>query len=107
MTKTTTNDLVTKLRREFPKKAAKAKRTTDERSRTSPVTNGGAQRLSITLYPTDLERLDEIKHVMLAERVRNLSDSETLRLAVRTSATDGTLLRKVYDAMILEDRRRI
>lgn len=103
---TKTNDLLDKLRTELPKKVAKAKRTTDERSSVPPAANGGAQRLSITVYPADFKRLNEIKHVMLREGIRVLNDSVAIRLAVRTVALDPTLLRKAYDAMILEDKRR-
>lgn len=105
MTTKTTTDLMEKLRSQLPKKAAKgkAKRTTGDEP---TVPNGGAQRLSITVYPADFKRLNEIKRVMLAEDVRMLTDSVAVRLAVRTVPLDPTQLREAYDAMILEDKRR-
>lgn len=104
MTTKTSNDIMEKLRSEVSKKP---RLTTEKKSKVDPgSTNGGAQRLSITVYPADFARLNEIKHVMLREGIRVLNDSVAVRLAVRTVALDPTLLRKAYDTMILEDKRR-
>lgn len=100
MTTKTTNELMAKLRKRLATSGQSSKGG-------EPIsTNGGSQRLSITVYPADFKRMNEIKHVMLREGVRTLTDSVAIRLAVRTVALDPTLLRKAYDAMILEDKRR-
>lgn len=64
-----------------------------------------APKLSVSLYQTDLKRLDEIKDFMRSRGHRNLSDSEALRLACRTvEIGDGFI--KVYREMQAEDGRK-
>jgi hypothetical protein len=67
--------------------------------------NTASQKRSITLYQKDLNILDEIRNYLRQRGVRNLSDSEGLRLACRTVSLDDRLL-KAYEAMKLEDGRR-
>jgi Na+-transporting NADH:ubiquinone oxidoreductase subunit NqrF len=64
-----------------------------------------SQKCSITLHQTDLDILDKIREYLRQKGVRNLSDSEGLRLACRTVIFDDILL-KVYESMKLEDGRR-
>lgn len=64
-----------------------------------------APKLSVSLYQRDLERLDEIKAFMQKRKVRNLSDSEALRLAIRGIELGEGLL-DVYREMLGEDGRR-
>ena len=66
----------------------------------------GAKKLSVSLYPPDLRRLDEIRDFMRSQGVRRLSDSEALRLACRRSALDAEL-RQLYEDMLQEDGRRM
>ena len=67
--------------------------------------NTASQKCSITLYQTDLDILDKIREYLRQNGVRNLSDSEGLRLACRTVIFDDRLLR-TYGSMKLEDGRR-
>jgi hypothetical protein len=67
--------------------------------------NTASQKRSITLYQKDLNILDEIRNYLRQRGIRNLSDSEGLRLACRTVSLDDGLL-KTYEAMKLEDGRR-
>jgi len=70
-----------------------------------PGNQEGASKRSISLYATDLKRLDAIKGFMAERGVRNLSDSEALRLACR-SVQPSQVLMSVYEEMKTEDRRR-
>ena len=67
--------------------------------------NTASQKCSITLYQTDLNILDEIRQYLRQKGIRNLSDSEGLRLACRTVSLDDLLV-KTYEAMKLDDGRR-
>jgi hypothetical protein len=64
-----------------------------------------SQKRSITLYQRDLDILDKIREYLRQKGVRNLSDSEGLRLACRTLSFDDRLLR-TYESMKMEDGRR-
>lgn len=64
-----------------------------------------APKLSVSLYQSDLQRLDEIKDFMKRQGHRNLSDSEALRLACRAVIINDEFL-KIYREMQGEDRRR-
>ena len=64
-----------------------------------------SQKCSITLYQRDLDILDKIREYLRQKGVRNLSDSEGLRLACRTLSFDDRLLR-TYESMKMEDGRR-
>jgi hypothetical protein len=75
-------------------------------SRSEPAAEFTAsQKCSITLYQTDLDILDKIREYLRQKGVRNLSDSEGLRLACRTVSFDDRLL-NTYETMRLEDGRR-
>ena len=65
-----------------------------------------APKLSITLYPSDFVRLDEIKEFMKAKGYRNLSDSEAIRLACRAVRISEAFIR-IYQEMKNDDGRRI
>jgi hypothetical protein len=67
--------------------------------------NTASQKRSITLYQTDLDILDGIRGYLRQKGIRNLSDSECLRLACRTVSLDDLLV-KTYEAMKLDDGRR-
>jgi hypothetical protein len=64
-----------------------------------------SQKCSITLYQKDLDILDDIRDYLRQKGIRNLSDSEALRLACRTVSFDDRLV-KTYEAMRMEDGRR-
>jgi hypothetical protein len=64
-----------------------------------------SQKCSITLYQKDFDILDQIREYLQQRGIRNLSDSESLRLACRTVSFDDRLLRS-YESMRLEDGRR-
>ena len=70
-----------------------------------PADGTASQKCSITLYQTDLDILDEIRNFLRRHGVRNLSDSEALRLACRTILLNDKLL-KTYESMRLDDGRR-
>jgi hypothetical protein len=59
----------------------------------------------VSLYRTDLARLDEIKEFMRGKGHRNLSDSEALRLACRAVQIADHFL-DFYQDMQREDGRR-
>jgi hypothetical protein len=69
------------------------------------VPREGTNKLSISLYPADLARLDEIKAYMRSHGVRKVTDSEAIRLAIR-SAGLGDEFERQYERMKLEDLRR-
>jgi hypothetical protein len=64
-----------------------------------------APKISVSLYRTDLARLDEIKEFMRVQGHRNLSDSEALRLACRAVKIGDEFL-NYYRNMQQEDGRR-
>ncbi len=64
-----------------------------------------APKISVSLYQTDLGRLDEIKEFMRGKGHRNLSDSEALRLACRAVQISDDFL-DFYRHMQREDGRR-
>ncbi len=65
----------------------------------------GVIKQSVSLYTNDIARLDEIKDFMRRHGVRNLSDSEALRLACRAVKVSDDFL-GIYEMMLREDRRR-
>lgn len=91
------------LGRAIPKRKAKSAGPDDS------LGDGAAGRrppkLSVSLYHRDLRRLDEIKEFMQKGGVRNVSDSEALRLAIRGTEL-GQGLFDVYREMLSEDGRR-
>jgi hypothetical protein len=64
-----------------------------------------ARKVSVSLYPTDLQKLTEIRQFMVSLGFRNLSDSEALRLGIRSTVLAENL-RPLYEDMLQEDRRR-
>ena len=64
-----------------------------------------APKLSITLYPSDFVRLDEIKEFMKGKGHRNLSDSEAIRLACRAVRISEAFV-GIYQEMKNDDGRR-
>ena len=78
--------------------------TTIGRASSSPQ-SAAVTKLSVSLYPSDLLRLDEIKAFMQSKGLRNISDSEALRLACR-AAVVGDGLTTIYERMQQEDGRR-
>jgi hypothetical protein len=74
-------------------------------ARAARVPHVFASKVSVSLYPPDLERLDEIKSFMQTKGIRNISDSEALRLACR-SVVIGRDMPERYREMQREDGRR-
>ena len=64
-----------------------------------------SRKVSVSLYRTDLARLDEIKEFMRKEGYRNLSDSEAVQLACRAVKISHEFL-DCYQEMHKEDGRR-
>ena len=64
-----------------------------------------ASKISVSVYPKDMERLDDLKDYMKKQGIRNISDSEALRIACRT-LTLGSKCVDVYHEMQKEDGRR-
>jgi hypothetical protein len=65
----------------------------------------GVIKQSVSLYSPDIARLDEIKDFMREHGVRNLSDSEAMRLACRAVKVGSEFL-GIYETMRNEDQRR-
>lgn len=65
----------------------------------------GVIKVSASLYNFDIECLDRIREFMRSKGIRNVTDSEALRLACRSVKIDDALMR-IYDEMSKEDRRR-
>lgn len=65
----------------------------------------GVIKQSVSLYTPDIARLDEIKDFMRKHGVRNLSDSEAMRLACRAVKVGEEFL-GIYETMLSEDQRR-
>lgn len=65
----------------------------------------GVIKQSVSLYSPDITRLDEIKDFMRTHGVRNLSDSEAMRLACRAVKVSEEFL-SIYETMLREDQRR-
>jgi hypothetical protein len=65
----------------------------------------GVVKLSVSLYNFDIDRLDKIKDFMRKHGVRNLSDSEAMRLACRAANVNDDFL-AIHETMLREDQRR-
>lgn len=65
----------------------------------------GVIKLSASLYNFDIQCLDRIREFMRGKGVRNITDSEALRLACRAVKIDDALM-GIYEEMTKEDRRR-
>ena len=64
-----------------------------------------APKLSISLYRSDLKKLDEIREHMRHAGVRTLTDSEAIRLACRRVEMDSQMV-SIYHDMQNEDGRK-
>src|SRR3954469_21812906 len=67
-----------------------------------PVRSLAATKLSVSLYEPDLEKLDMIKAFMQGKGFRNISDSEALRLACRSTNVGDEMI-PLYQDMQQED----
>ena len=125
MTKADSNALLSKLKSSMPKPSALKTEPVATRPALPPEplpqaqspkpfvrpARGGegeglrAPKISVSLYQTDLARLDEIKEFMRGKGHRNLSDSEALRLACRAVQISDDFL-DFYRRMQGEDGRR-
>jgi hypothetical protein len=65
----------------------------------------GVIKLSASLYNYDIECLDRIREFMRGKGIRNITDSEALRLACRAVKIDDGFM-AIYEEMTKEDRRR-
>jgi hypothetical protein len=65
----------------------------------------GVIKLSASLYNFDIECLDRIREFMRGKGIRNITDSEALRLACRAVKIDDGFM-GIYEEMTKEDRRR-
>lgn len=65
----------------------------------------GVIKLSASLYNFDIECLDRIREFMRGKGIRNITDSEALRLACRAVKIDDGFI-DIYEEMTKEDRRR-
>jgi len=65
----------------------------------------GVIKLSASLYNYDIECLDRIREFMRGKGIRNITDSEALRLACRAVKIDNAFM-DIYEEMTKEDRRR-
>jgi hypothetical protein len=65
----------------------------------------GVIKLSASLYNYDIECLDRIREFMRGRGIRNITDSEALRLACRAVKIDDAFM-AIYEEMTKEDRRR-
>lgn len=91
-------------------RAAAPRPATQKAVRTKPDTQPagtreGVIKVSASLYNFDIECLDRIREFMRGKGVRNVTDSEALRLACRAVKIDDALV-GIYEEMTKEDRRR-
>ena len=61
---------------------------------------------TMSLYPTDLSRMKEIRRVLEDSGIKRVSDSEAVRVALRQVALEPTALAAAYQAMLTDDQRR-
>jgi len=96
MTKAHSESILTKLKTALPKSVASPTLPTvsapppHEPRPSAPLSKAVQKgrglrypKISVSLYQADIARLDEIKQFMREQGVRNLTDSEALRLACR------------------------
>jgi hypothetical protein len=84
----------------LPQKAFKTKPDTQQLE-----VREGVIKVSASLYSFDIECLDRIREFMRNKGIRNITDSEALRLACRAVKIDENLI-GIYEEMTKEDRRR-
>jgi hypothetical protein len=70
-----------------------------------PAATEGVIKLSASLYSFDIECLDRIRDFMRDKGVRNITDSEALRLACRAVKIEDSLM-DIYQEMTKDDGRR-
>jgi len=70
-----------------------------------PDVREGVIKLSASLYNYDIDCLDRIREFMRGKGIRNITDSEALRLACRAVKIDDGFM-DIYEEMTKEDRRR-
>jgi len=95
-------DLKQHLSKALPRPRTSRKHTMQERAKGQQPK--GSVKLSVSLFPPDLERLDKIKAFMATLGIRAVGDSLALRLALRRTAIDADML-TIYTAMRSEDGR--
>lgn len=93
-----------------PAQRAAARQAPQKAVRTKPdsqqaVVREGVIKVSASLYSFDIDCLDRIREFMRGKGVRNVTDSEALRLACRAVKVDDALM-GIYEEMSKEDRRR-
>lgn len=86
--------------RQAPQKADRTKTETQQ-----VEVREGVIKVSASLYSFDIECLDRIREFMRGKGIRNVTDSEALRLACRAVKIDDALM-GIYEEMTKEDRRR-
>ena len=109
MAKAKTSDLLDSLKSRLAEPPAPAPDPAEpiknETIRASATRPEGVNKISVSLYAADLARLDEIKDYMRSRGARKVTDSEAIRLAVRSAGIDPELENQ-YDSMRTEDLRR-
>lgn len=63
------------------------------------------RRLSISLFPSDMERIEELREALASSGIR-VSVSDAVKLALRTCSTDAARLASEIESIRLEDGRR-
>ncbi|HEX8632906.1 MAG TPA: hypothetical protein VF703_02000 [Pyrinomonadaceae bacterium] len=85
--------------------SAPARSTRKKAETQQPDVREGVIKLSASLYNYDIECLDRIREFMRGKGIRNITDSEALRLACRAVKIDDGFM-DIYEEMTKEDRRR-
>jgi hypothetical protein len=81
-------------------------RTSKSRKPATPIaTSRGATKVTVSLYPADVESVREIQRTLAADHGISVSFSEALRLKVR-SPIDSKVLLTTRDVIAGEDQRR-
>jgi glucan-binding YG repeat protein len=86
-------------------RSAPARSTRKKAETQQPDVREGVIKLSASLYNYDIECLDRIREFMRGKGIRNITDSEALRLACRAVKIDDGFM-DIYEEMTKEDRRR-
>jgi hypothetical protein len=86
-------------------RSAPARGTRKKAETQQPDVREGVIKLSASLYNYDIECLDRIREFMRGKGIRNITDSEALRLACRAVKIDDGFM-DIYEEMTKEDRRR-
>jgi hypothetical protein len=113
MAKSTSNELLASLRENLghspyvppPVAYVEAQAEPVEIRRPLRAKQEAAAKISVSVYPKDIARLDELKDFMRQQGIRNISDSEALRIACRALTFSPNCV-EVYHDMQKEDGRR-